>query len=370
MSKTMSTYNSDISDVEVKDEIIYCKPGRGLTGLSNLGNTCFMNATLQCLSHTYELNKYLCDDTYKKRLNEVPESALLIEWENLRKILWSENCIVSPGGFLANVHKVAKIKDKDIFTGFAQNDLPEFFLFLIDGFHCALQRPVQMTIKGVAEDPEDKLALKCYNMMKNMYEKEHSEILKLFYGIHVSEIKSVEEEGVLSKSLSQTPEPFLMLNLPIPPHSVKRTPTLYDCIDLYTETESLTDWKNTETGEEQEVTRSIKFFSLPEVLVIDLKRFNNQMRKDQRIIEFPIENLDLSDYVIGYHADTYVYDLYGICNHSGSTYGGHYTAFVKNADDNWYHYNDRSVTEITSPISKIITSKAYCLFYRKKNSST
>ena len=94
----------------------------------------------------------------------------MIEWENLRKIMWSENCIVSPGGFLANVHKVAKIKDKDIFTGFAQNDLPEFFLFLIDDFP---QRPVQMTIKGVAEDAEDKLAFKCYNMMKSMYEKEH-----------------------------------------------------------------------------------------------------------------------------------------------------------------------------------------------------
>ena len=40
MSKTMSTYNSDNSGEEVKEEIIYCKPGRGLTGLTNLGNTC------------------------------------------------------------------------------------------------------------------------------------------------------------------------------------------------------------------------------------------------------------------------------------------------------------------------------------------
>jgi ubiquitin C-terminal hydrolase len=83
------------------------------------------------------------------------------------------------------------------------------------------------------------------------------------------------------------------------------------------------------------------------------------------LISFPLEDLNLSKYVIGYKKESYVYDLYGICNHSGNVYGGHYTACVKNANGKWYHFNDTIVTEVTN-LNDLITPKAYCLFYRKK----
>ena len=68
----------------------------------------------------------------------------------------------------------------------------------------------------------------------------------------------------------------------------------------------------------------------------------------------------LSSYTVSYN-----YDLYGICNHSGGVFGGHYTAFVKNANNKWYHFNDQLINEITD-ISKLCSPQAYCLFYRKK----
>ena len=207
---------------------------KGLSGLSNLGNTCFINTCMQILSHTYELNNMFEDENYKRKLNNTHDSALLVEWDNLRKMLWNDNCIVSPGKFIRSVQKLSAIKNNTHFTGNAQNDLPEFLLFIVDVFHNTLRREVSMKIVGKETTKKDKLALECFEMVKNMYTKDYSEIWNLFYGIHVSQIKSIHKESLLSR----TPEPFFMINLPIPID--KKEPSILDCFNLYLEGEKLT----------------------------------------------------------------------------------------------------------------------------------
>jgi ubiquitin C-terminal hydrolase len=338
--------------------------GKGLTGLANMGNTCFLNSCMQIFSHTYPFNDFLNNVEYKNKLNSKPETLLLIEWDKLRKMMWSENCTIAPGAFIKCVHKLARMKDKDIFTGWAQNDLPEFLLFVIDCFHTALLREVDMEIKGHIKNNRDKLAKSCYEMMRKMYTKEYSEILKMFYGIHISHIISLE--GDIKSSL---PEPFFLINLPIPPRSSRTAPIrIEDCFFHYIHHEKLTGddkWFNEETGEKEEVYKKISFWSLPDILVFDLKRFTNTTRKNNELVEFPLTDLDLSNYVEGYNKRSYIYDLYGVCNHSGGLLGGHYTSYIKNANGLWYHFNDTSVTEIKD-LNKIVSSKAYCFFYQKK----
>jgi ubiquitin carboxyl-terminal hydrolase 8 len=335
---------------------------KGLSGLANLGNTCFINSFIQVLSHTYELNHFLNEETFKKKIKNHNDSILLLEWDNLRNLIWAENCIISPGKFIKTIQSVAESKEIDIFTGYSQNDVPEFILFVIDCFHNSLSREINMTISGSPENKTDIIAIKCFEMIQKIYSKDYSEIWNLFYAVQVSEIMSLET----GDQLKMNPEPYFMIDLPIPQNN--KSPTLIDCFHLYSEGEILdgeNSWYNEKINKKIAIRKKIQFWSFPTILVIDFKRFNNKAQKNQIFISFPIDELDLSDYVIGYKKNSYKYELYGVCNHSGGVMGGHYTAYVKNANGKWYHFNDTSVSEV-GRIESIISPKAYVLFYRKK----
>ena len=196
---------------------------RGLTGLANLGDTCFINALLQIFSHTYELDDILDGDGYKTKLNKCIDSELLLSWDELRLLMWSENCTISPGGFVHAIRNTSKLKNNSMFSAISQNDMPEFLTFLFDIFHNALKRNVSMTIDGRPKNKRDKMAKMCYEMIKKMYTANYSEIFKLFYGIHVSTLSSSSPLSPSSTNqkekeeyLSIRPEPFMIISLPIP----------------------------------------------------------------------------------------------------------------------------------------------------------
>ena len=201
-------------------------------------------------------------------------------------------------------------------------------------------------------------------MIKNNYSNSYSEILQLFFGIHVSLIISNTKEN---KIYSITPESFSIINLPIPRDvNNSKTYTIYDCFDLYTSNELLENenaWFNEATHMKEPVKKCIKFWSLPSILIVDFKRFDNNNRKLNNIIETPLCGVDFGNYELGYNKANCIYELFGICNHSGGVQGGHYTSYVKNANKKWYSYNDTTVTEISE--ASLISAKAYCYCYRK-----
>ena len=359
---------------------------KGITGVANLGNTCFINACIQCLSHTYELNDFLSkgDGEYKKHLNNKPESVLLVEWDDLRKLMWSQNCVISPGRFINTIQRVAKITNRDLFTGWSQNDLPEFLLFLFDSFHSALTREVIMDIKGNIKTKKDEMGKACYEMMKTQYTKDYSEFLNIFFGIHVSVLTPASQNSSQYNSedvnyLSLRPEPYMLIHIPIPSKEVvnirntDKNVTLFDCFNKQCECELLEGdnaWFNEKENKKQNVNKRLLFWSLPNIMIIDIKRFitsmNGKSKKNQQFIDIPINNVDFSKYVEGYAKETYIYDLYAICNHHGQIDGGHYSATIRTSNGKWYNFNDTQVTEILVNDNIISGNTPYCLFYRKK----
>jgi ubiquitin C-terminal hydrolase len=336
---------------------------KGLSGLANLGNSCYLNSCMQVLSHTYELNTFLSNENnkYKHLLKKIPDSVVLLEWDKLREMLWTNNCTIAPHGFINTIRHVAALKQRDLFMGYQQNDVQEFLLFIIDCFHTALSREVDMQITGESKSDIDNLAVTAYKMMQNMYKKDYSDMLNIFYGIHVSQITNAETNEVMSMSA----EPFSVISLSIPG---KQNPSLFDCFDLYCDKELLSGenaWFNDKTGNKESAKRNIIFWSLPNIMIIDLKRSKINNKKLHTLVDIPMENVDFSKYVKGYNSVSYIYDLYGVCNHSGGGGGGgHYFAYIKNANGKWYNFNDTTVNEIQS--DKVISAMSYCLFYRKK----
>ena len=388
---------------------------KGYTGLVNLGNTCFLNSCIQVLNHTYELIEILNDPKYLPIMKQdLPDYSIIKEWMDLREVMWANDGVVSPNKFVYNVHKLAKEKNRDIFTGWAQNDMSEFLLFIIECIHNSMSRSIHMKISGNKKNNLDELAIQCYTMLQSVYSKEYSNIMEIFYGIYVSQIISNDGKIIYKNN----PENFFILDLPIPliksnssvfdsrvsrlssvcdstsptnsfvcdsassTDSTKETNecsgqkqnnnsiSLYDCFDLFTQEEILENenaWFNEESGLKENIQKRIIIWSFPEILVITLKRFSqNGERKLNDLVNFPVKNLNLKKYVKGYNANNYKYDLYGVCNHYGSVLGGHYTSYVKNALNEWVHYNDSNV-EIVQNMHEIVSPMAYCLFYRKKN---
>ena len=306
---------------------------KGYSGLTNLGNTCYLNAAVQILSHIHELNHYLMK---VNQINRTNDSVLTIEWVALYKLLWSQNCIISPNRFVSKIKELSKIKGTTKFCNNEHNDANEYFYFMLDCIHNSLNQ-LDMSVK-LNKTTNDEL-----NKEIDKYESKDCSIVHSLFSSFLAYTYINKETNVVEFTKY---EPHFMIELSIP---LVNNISIEDCIK-YTFEEELLDtlWYDEKTNEKKQLLKKTQIGYYPDILVIHLKRWIH-MHKNKQIVHFD-EILVLEDNK---------YELFGIINHEGNVFGGHYYSYIKK--NKWFVFNDTTVSQVQD----IISDKNYCLFYRK-----
>lgn len=185
---------------------------RGLTGLQNLGNTCFMNSALQCLSNTYELTSYFLTNEFEKDINSQnplgAQGKLAIAYSGLMKSMWLENSSsVSPWELKKTIGRLASQ-----FVGYGQQDSQELLSYLLDGLHEDLNKIKKKPIidsKDYDNNTEDHII--AAEEWENHLKRNKSKIQELMHGQFKSTLICPQCQRV-----SITCDPYMMLSVPIP----------------------------------------------------------------------------------------------------------------------------------------------------------
>uniref|UniRef100_A0A4W3JWA4 Ubiquitin carboxyl-terminal hydrolase 32 n=1 Tax=Callorhinchus milii TaxID=7868 RepID=A0A4W3JWA4_CALMI len=184
---------------------------KGATGLSNLGNTCFMNSSIQCVSNTQPLTKYFISGRHLYELNRANPLGMKGHmakcYGDLIQELWSgAQKNIAP---LKLRWTIAKYAPR--FNGFQQQDSQELLAFLLDGLHEDLNRvhdKPYVELKDSDGRPDYEVAAEAWD---NHLRRNKSIVVDLFHGQLKSQVKCK-----MCGHISARFDPFNFLSLPLP----------------------------------------------------------------------------------------------------------------------------------------------------------
>ena len=327
-------------------------------GLQNIGATCYMNATLQCLAHVEPFTKHLLYNKStiknKKYQNKLANAFLeVIEnlWENKSKTYYA------PYNFKDLISKM-----NPLFAGIQANDSKDLVLFLLETMHNELNK-----VKNIVQFDDN---IDQYNFEKSFMSFQkyfqnnfQSVVSDIFYGMYNSRMKCLK-----CNVITHNIQCFNILIIPLEEvRKFKNRPQNYvqirECFEYYQKEEYMVGQNQIYCNACKQMADSINCTNLivgPRVLVINLNRGKGLQFNIK--LDFT-EYINISDFI--YYKTTYVnYRLIGVVTHFGpSGESGHFIAFCRSfVDNNWYKYNDAIVSS-SNFIEVRDTGVPYILFY-------
>jgi len=364
-----------------------------LIGLNNIGATCFMNSTLQCLSQTYHLTKYFLNKNNEKRiknnnfaLKDKKSVQLSPIYLDLIKKLWNKNesKSFSPQEFMNVIEKM-----NPLFKQGQAGDSKDFIIFILEQLHKELKSPIDSNNYINSNEPFNQYdKANAINHFINDFKNECSIISDVFFGFTETTNECLYCKNVYNSKGLQHPICYnygIFNCIIFPLEEVKNlrnnyiqnnnfyfnqnnVVSIYDCFCYNQKSEIF-------TGDNQNYCNickqkfdsiySSKIFSSPIILVLILNRGKDN--KYNIKLNF-FETIDITSFVLQRDKPNMIYNLYGVITHIGeSGPNAHFVASCKSPIDNkWYRYNDAFVSPIINIEKEVIEfGTPYILFYQK-----
>ncbi|NXH14735.1 UBP42 hydrolase, partial [Bucco capensis] len=301
-------------------------------GLLNMGNTCFLNSTLQCLTYTPPLANYMLSLEHTQSCKEKGFCMMCTLETHINQVLCCSSNAIKPISVINGLKRIGKH-----FHFGSQEDAHEFLCFTVD----ALQKA-------------------CLNGSTKLDRSSQATTLiyQIFGGYLRSRVKCLN-----CRAVSDTYETFLDITL-----DIKTVTSVTRALEQFVKPEQLDGENSYKCSNCKKMVPASKRYTIhraSNVLTISLKRFANftggKINKD---VKYP-EYLDLRAYMSQSRGEPVFYALYAVLVHSGiNCNAGHYLCFIKAGNGRWYQMNDACVER--ADIETVLNQQAYVLFYIRR----
>ena len=375
--------NNDSNDILLKENgfIVMKIPREPKIGLGNIGATCYMNVTLQCLSHTIKLANYFLN---KKKEKKIKQKNFSREFLEIIKRLWLESynnnkTYYEPYSFKQKISEM-----NPLFQGVQANDAKDLINFILQELHEELNETENKEDNNSFNIDQYNEGQMFLNFIEDFKKSQRSIISDIFFFIieTKTECLNCKQRNIMNGIYS----PIYLYNFQImnflifPLEEVRKYKimqyqqnfqevNLIDCFNYnqkvdFMQGENQMWCKNCQQNSPSQYMTLI--YSAPVDLILILNRGKGNIYNVKLNFD---EILDLGNYVRMKTNQSLIYHLYAVVTHIGpSSMGGHFIAFCKSPIDNlWYKYNDAIVESAGSFQNIVNFCVPYILFYEAQN---